>query len=53
VTDREVALTGGIRLVPASPDDSTAAPKGMIRLTRLDFDAIRPNLKVGIMAYFF
>ncbi len=53
VADREISLSGGIRLVPESPRDSTAAPAGTIRVSRLDFDAIRPNLKAGFAAYFF
>lgn len=52
VAEREIALTDGIRLVPESPRDSVA-PAGTIRLSRLDFDAIRPNVRVGLMAYFF
>ncbi len=52
VEERLVALSGGIRLLPASTDSSALAP-GEIRVPRADFLAIRPNLKPGQTAYFF
>ena len=53
VGDKVIALTGGIRLVPESAADTTAALPLTIRVSRLDFGAIRPNVRAGHMAYFF
>lgn len=53
IEPRLIALAGGIRIVPAAPDDTAAPAAGTIRVPRADFDAIRPNLQPGQMAYFF
>lgn len=53
VGDKVIELSGGIRLVPESTSDTSAAPPLTIRVSRLDFDAIRPNVRAGLMAYFF
>jgi hypothetical protein len=52
ISDRAIVLAGAIRLV-RDPGDTTVAPPGTIRIPRVDFDAIRPNVKTGFMAYFF
>lgn len=53
VGDKVIELSGGIRLVPESAADTSVAPPLTIRVSRLDFGAIRPNVRVGLMAYFF
>lgn len=53
VGDKVIELSGNIRLVPESVADTSAAPPLTIRVSRLDFGAIRPNVRVGLMAYFF
>lgn len=52
VEDRAITLADGIRL-EREPADSTPPPAGIIRIPRADFDAIRPNVRPGLMAYFF
>ncbi len=53
VGDKVIELSGGIRLVSASDADTTAVPPLTIRVSRVDFDAIHPNVRAGLMAYFF
>ena len=53
IEPRLIALAGGLRLTPATPSDTGAPAAGTIRVPRADFDAIRPNLQPGQMAYFF
>lgn len=52
VEDRVIRLAGGIRL-ERDTGDTTPAPALTIRVPRADFDAIRPNVRPGLMAYFF
>jgi len=47
-----ITLEGGIVLEPNVPGDSVL-PAGTIRVQRSDFEAIRPNLRAGHMAYLF
>lgn len=53
IEPRLIALAGGLRITPAAPTDSGPPASGTIRVPRADFDAIRPNLLPGQMAYFF
>ena len=49
-----IVLAGGIQLRPATARDDTAKPPaGTVRLTRADFEAIRPNVRPGLSAFFF
>lgn len=52
VEDRVITLAGGIRL-ERDAADTTPTPALTIRVPRADFDAIRPNVRPGLMAYFF
>jgi hypothetical protein len=52
VEARVIMLAGGIRL-ERDPGDSTPTSPLSIRVPRADFDAIRPNVRPGLMAYFF
>jgi hypothetical protein len=52
VEDRAITLAGGIRLVREAAD-TTPSPPSTIRIPRADFDAIRPNVRPGLMAYFY
>lgn len=52
VEERVITLAGGIRL-EREATDATEAPLLTIRVPRADFDAIRPNVRPGLMAYFF
>lgn len=53
VDDRAITLTGGIRLERESAGATPPTPPLTIRVARADFDAIRPNVRPGLMAYFF
>lgn len=50
VEARQIVLEGGIRFVIA---DTTPLAARTVRLSRADFEAIRPNVKPGQVAYFF
>lgn len=52
VEERLIALVGGITIRPGVAD-SAAVGSGEIRVPRADFDAIRPNLRPGLSAFFF
>jgi len=51
VEPKQIVLGGGIRFVIA--DTAAAVAPRTVRLSRADFDAIRPNVKPGQVAYFF
>ena len=53
VEARRVVFSGGLSMRAATADRLAAPEPGTIRVPRADFDAIRPNLKPGLAAYFF
>ena len=49
-----IVLVGGIVLRPVTSLADTLPPAaGTVRIPRVDFDAIRPNLRPGLTAFFF
>lgn len=48
-----IRLSGGYSLIPVAADDTTDAVAGTVRVPRADFEAMRPNLAVGMNAFFF
>lgn len=53
VEERSIALSGGITLRPVLASDTSALAPGEIRVPRVDFLAIRPNVRPGQAAYLF
>lgn len=53
IEPKRIRLSGGYSLISVAADDTAGVVAGTVRVPRADFDAMRPNLAVGMNAFFF